>query len=145
MCCRVIAEGAAGLRDFARLGRPLDVCARSLKTTVLAAVAGAILAANAAGDRRVKITRRLSLKCWFLGHDDWIRRGPDRLYLECCECGRETHGWTTDRTHRADRAVGDAIRAAPTRERKDHSARASVLSPIRQSLDANTRSLTTAT
>ena len=145
MCCGVIAEGAAGLRDFAMLGRPLDVWARSLKTTVLAAVAGAILATNAAADLRVKITRRLSLKCWSLGHDDWIRRGPGRLYLKCFECGRETHGWTTDRTHRADRAMGDAIRAAPTRERKDHSARASIQSPIRQSRDANARSLTTAT
>jgi hypothetical protein len=31
--------------------------------------------------------RRLSLKCWFMGHDDWIRRTPDRLYLECLNAG----------------------------------------------------------
>jgi hypothetical protein len=88
------------------------VCARSRKTTVLAAVAGAIRIQMPQVTLRVKITRRLSVKCWFLGHDDWIRRGPDRLYLECIECGRETHGWTTDRTHRADRA---AARSRPRR------------------------------
>ena len=110
------------------------MCARSLKTTVLAAVAGAIRIQMPQVNLRVKITHRLSLKCWFLGHDDWIRRGPDRLYLECFECGRETHGWTTNRTHRADRAGGGAIRTAPPRQRKNHSARAPVQSPIRQSL-----------
>jgi hypothetical protein len=124
------------------------VCARSRKTTVLAAVAGAIRIQMPQVTLRVKITRRLSVKCWFLGHDDWIRRGPDRLYLECVECGRETHGWTTDRTHRADRAAGGAIEAAPTRKRRDHSAPASVQSPIRQSLTcapiADDRDMTTA-
>jgi len=49
--------------------------------------------------------RRLSLKCWFMGHDDWIRRTPDRLYLECFECGRETHGWPT-KNNPVDRAGG---------------------------------------
>jgi len=110
------------------------VCARSQMTTVLAAVAGAIRSQVPQVTLRVKITRRLSVKCWFLGHDDWIRRGPDRLYLECFECGRETHGWTTDRTHRADRAEAGAIQTAPTRKRQDHSGAASVQSPMRQSL-----------
>jgi len=50
--------------------------------------------------------RRLSLKCWFMGHDDWIRRTPDRLYLECFECGRETQGWATGKSHRTDGAAG---------------------------------------
>lgn len=85
------------------------MCARSLTTTVLAAVAGAIRIHMPQVTLRVKITRRLSLKCWFLGHEDWIRRGPDRLYLECFDCGRETHGWTFDRTHRADRAGDGAV------------------------------------
>ena len=107
--------------------------ARSLKTTVLAAVAGAIRIQMPQLTLRVKITRRLSLTCWFLGHDDWIRRGPDRLYLECFECGRETLGWTTGRTHRADR-TGGAIQAAPTRTPKDHATPGSVQSPKRQSL-----------
>ena len=110
------------------------MCARSLKTIVLAAVVGAIRIQMPQLTLRVKITRQLSLKCRFLGHDDWIRRGPDRLYLECFECGRETHGWTTGRTHRADRAEGGAVQAAPTRTRKEHAAPASVQSPIRQSL-----------
>ena len=41
---------------------------------------------------RLDVRRRLSLKCLFLGHEDWIRRTSDRLYLECFECGRETGG-----------------------------------------------------
>ena len=109
------------------------MCVRS-ETTARAAVAGAIRIQMRQVTLRVKITRRLSVKCWFLGHDDRIRRGPDRLYLECFACGRETHGWTTDRLHGADRAVGGAIQAAPTRTRKDHAAPASVQSLIRQSL-----------
>ena len=79
---------------------------------------------------RVKIRRRLSLKCWLLGHADWVRRGPGRLYLECFECGRETHGWITDRTHQSDRAGSGATQAAPTRTRKNDAAPASVQSPI---------------
>ena len=59
-----------------------------LKTTILAAVAGAMSTQMPQVSLRL---RRLSLKCWFMGHDDWIRRTPDRLYLECLECGRETH------------------------------------------------------
>ena len=72
---------------------------RVLKTTVLAAVA-------AAGPQAALRLRRLSLKCWFMGHDDWIRRTPDRLYLECFECGRETQGWATGKSHRTDGAAG---------------------------------------
>jgi hypothetical protein len=68
------------------------VRARLLKTTVLAAVAGAMWTQMPQVSLRL---RRLSLKCWFMGHDDWIRRTPDRLYLECFECGRETPGWLT--------------------------------------------------
>ena len=40
-----------------------------------------------------------------MGHDDWIRRTPDRLYLECLECGRETQGWVT-KNNPVDRAGG---------------------------------------
>ena len=65
---------------------------RLLETTVLAAGAGAIWTHVPQVSLRL---RRLSLKCWFMGHDDWIRRTPDRLYLECFECGRETQGWLT--------------------------------------------------
>jgi hypothetical protein len=79
----------------------------------------------------LKITRRLSMKCWFLGHNDWIRRGPDRLYLECFECGRETRGWPT---RRIDHRVGDAgVHAGHMSKRSDHSAPASVV-PMRRSL-----------
>ena len=110
------------------------MCARSRKTNVLAAVAGAIRIQVPQVTRCVKISRQFSVKCLFLGHDDWIRRGPDRLYLECFECGRETHGWTTDRTHRADRANATDIQAAPTRTRSDHSPTASDQSAARRSL-----------
>ena len=60
---------------------------RILKTTVLAAIARAMWTQVPQIALRL---RRLSLKCWSMGHDDWIRRTPDRLYLECFECGRET-------------------------------------------------------
>lgn len=70
------------------------------KTTDLAAVAGAMCTQM---PQLSLWLRRLSLKCWFMGHDDWIRRTPDRLYLECLECGRETQGWVTE-NHPVDRA-----------------------------------------
>lgn len=76
------------------------MCSRLLKTTFLASVARTISVRMPQVTFRLKIKGRLSLKCWFLGHEDWIRRAPERLYLECFECGRETHGWTTDRNHR---------------------------------------------
>ena len=71
---------------------------RVLKTTVLAAVAAAV-------PQAALRLRRLSLKCWLMGHDDWIRGTPDRLYLECFECGRETQGWATGKSH-PDGAAG---------------------------------------
>jgi hypothetical protein len=52
------------------------VRSRLRKTTVLAAVAGAMWTQMPQVSLRL---RRLSLKCWFMGHDDWIRRTPDRL------------------------------------------------------------------
>ena len=76
---------------------------RILKTTVLAAVAGAMWTQVPQIALRL---RRLSLKCWFMGHDDWIRRTPDRLYLECFECGRETQGWATGKSHPTEGAGG---------------------------------------
>ena len=45
---------------------------------------------------RLNAARRVSFRCWFLGHEDWVRRAPGRLYLECFECGRKTPGWTTE-------------------------------------------------
>jgi len=121
------------------------VCSRSLKATVLTILAAAIRIQmpRIAG---LKITRRLSMKCWFLGHDDWIRRGPDRLYLECFECGRETRGWPA---RRIDHRAGDAgVHAGHMSKRNDHSASASV-APIRRSLSgerslAHNRDLTIA-
>ena len=107
---------------------------RLLKTTVLAAVAGAMWTQKPQVTLRWNSRRWLSWKCCFLGHEDWIRRTPDRLYLECFECGRETQGWTIDRTQRSDRARSGAFQATPTRTRKGHAAPASVQSPIGQSL-----------
>jgi hypothetical protein len=60
------------------------VRSRALKTTVLAAVAGAVWTHV---PQVALHLRRLSLKCRFIGHDDWIRRTPDRLYLECFDAG----------------------------------------------------------
>jgi hypothetical protein len=99
--------------------------ARLLRTTVLAAVAGAIWTQMPQVSLRL---RRLSLKCWFMGHDDWIRRTPDRLYLECFECGRETPGWLT-KNHPVDRAGGD-FAGAPVFKLEGDSALAMVGSPI---------------
>lgn len=31
--------------------------------------------------------------CALTGHDDLIVRAPQRLYLQCQVCGRETPGW----------------------------------------------------
>ena len=76
---------------------------RVLKTTVLAAVAGTVWTQLPQVALRL---RWLSLKCWFMGHDDWIRRTPDRLYLEGFECGRETQGWATGKSHQTDGAAG---------------------------------------
>jgi hypothetical protein len=99
------------------------VRSRLLKTTVLAAVAGAMWTQTPQVSFRL---RRLSLKCWFMGHDDWIRRTPDRLYLECFECGRETSGWLT-KNHPGDRA-GSAVAGAPVLKHKGDSALAMVRS-----------------
>jgi len=83
---------------------------------------------------RLNIGRRLSLKCLFLGHEDWIRRTSDRVYLECFECGRETQGWTTGRSHQSDRAANGRLQREPVNKRDDHSASASVRSSRRPSL-----------
>ena len=101
---------------------------RFLKTTVLAAIAGAMWT------QRPQVSlpwRRLSLKCWFMGHDDWIRRTPDRLYLECLECARETQGWLT-KNHPVDPA-GGAFAGAPMLKHNGDSALAIVRSPMSQS------------
>ena len=99
--------------------------ARLLKTTVLAAVAGAMWTQMPQLSLRL---RRLSLKCWFMGHDDWIRRTPDRLYLECLECGLETQGWLT-KNEPVDRA-GGAFAGAPVLKHTGDSALAMVRSPV---------------
>lgn len=105
---------------------------RLLKTTVLAAVAGARWIHSRNRDLRLKIKRSLSLKCWFLGHEDWIRRTPDRLYLECFECGRETQGWVTGKTDPTDRA-GGALETASAVKQKGYFASALVHSRTRSS------------
>ena len=109
---------------------------RVLKTTILAAVAGAVWTHMPQDGLRL---RRLSLKCWLMGHDDWIRRTPDRLYLECFECGRETQGWATRKSqaqrdrgartdasaitqvnHSSPRLVRSRMRQSPRLGRADH-------------------------
>jgi hypothetical protein len=34
------------------------------------------------------------LRCLLAGHDDRLKRLPNRLFLRCEECGRVTRGWT---------------------------------------------------
>jgi hypothetical protein len=106
------------------------VRSRLLKTTVMTAVAWAIWTHMPQVSLPSNITRRLSLKCWLLGHEDWIRRAPDRLYLECFECGRVTQGWVTGRSQPTGRAAG-AFEATPVIKLKDHSAPASVRSLVK--------------
>ena len=90
---------------------------RVLQATVLAAVAGAIWTQVRPIGLRL---RRLSLKCWLMGHDDWIRRIPDRLYLECFECGRETQGWATGTSHSTDGAGGSIAKRSRDRHMSKH-------------------------
>jgi len=95
------------------------VRSRVLKKTVLAAVVVAMQTQILQMALRLKITRRFSLKCCFLGHEDWIRRTSDRLSLECFECGRKTRGWTTGRI--TSRRAGDAVQGEPVNKPNDHS------------------------
>jgi hypothetical protein len=38
-----------------------------------------------------------SLWCLIFGHDDTMVRAPERLWLRCDHCGRNTPGWSLDR------------------------------------------------
>src|SRR4029450_413120 len=89
------------------VGRPLDVRSRILKTTALAAVAGAMWTQMPQLSLRL---RRLSLRCCGTRPDAWRRRSPDRLYLECLECGRQTPGWLT-KSHPVHRSGGPSAGA----------------------------------
>jgi hypothetical protein len=110
------------------------VRSRLLNTTILVAAAGAMWTHMPQVTLRLNIGCRLSLKCLFLGHEDWIRRTSDRLYLECFECGRETQGWTTGRSHPSDRGADGHYERGPVNKRDDHSAPALVRSSRRPSL-----------
>lgn len=107
---------------------------RLLKTTVLTTAAGAMWAQMPQLTLRLDIGRRLSLKWFVLGHEDWIRRTSDRLYLECFECGRETRGWTTGRSHHSNRAADGRVHREPVNKRDDHSAPALARPPRSRSL-----------
>ena len=103
------------------------------KTTVLPMAAGAMWTPMPPLVLRLNIGRRLSLKCFFLGHEDRIHRTSDRLYLECFECGRETRGWTIGRSHQSDRAADGRVQREPVNKRDDHSIPALVRPPRRRS------------
>ena len=77
---------------------------RLFMTSALAGIAGAIWCGTSRVTLRFDIKRGLSLRCWIFGHEDWVRRVPGRLYLECLDCGRQTPGWTTCRTQSDDGA-----------------------------------------
>jgi hypothetical protein len=40
----------------------------------------------------------LSIWCVLVGHDDMVARAPERLWLRCVQCGRETRGWRLTRS-----------------------------------------------
>ena len=89
---------------------------RLFMTTALAGIAGAIWSGTSRITLRFDVKRGLSLRCWIFGHEDWVRRVPGRLYLECPDCGRETPGWTTSRSQPDDgttSARAQAIGGAP--------------------------------
>jgi hypothetical protein len=97
------------------------VRSRLFMTTVLSGLVGAI-----DGTSRVTlgsdVRRGLSFRCWIFGHEDWVRRVPGRLYLECLDCGRETPGWTTSRHQSGDAVTSpraQAITAPPDRSGSD--------------------------
>jgi hypothetical protein len=50
-----------------------------------------------------------SMRCFLLGHDDSMVRAPERLWLRCEHCGRETSGWTLARGRSSHK-----LRSAPT-------------------------------
>jgi hypothetical protein len=78
-------------------------------TTVLAGIAGVIWSETSRASLKFNVRRGLSVRCWIFGHEDWVRRVPGRLYLECLDCGRETAGWTTSRNHPGDAATGARV------------------------------------
>jgi hypothetical protein len=56
--------------------------------------------------------RGVSFRCVMLGHDDRVRWTRGRMYLECAECARETHGWTL--SGRSDKPVGSVSPRVPS-------------------------------
>lgn len=90
---------------------------RLLMTTVLAGIASAIWSETSRVGLKFDVKRGLSLRCWFFGHEDWVRRAPGRLYLECLDCGRETPGWTTARKQPDDAGTGAGVQAIGSLDR----------------------------
>ena len=76
--------------------------ARLFIAATLGGIAGGTWAWMSRVTLRFDVKRGLSLRCWLFGHEDWVRRVPGRLYLECLDCGRETPGWTTSRNQSDD-------------------------------------------
>ena len=70
----------------------------------------------------------ISLRCLFLGHDDMMVRAPERLYLRCDHCGRESAGWTLTGSHRLRKVQRDIPPSRdermPLRERRREEPRA---------------------
>jgi len=44
---------------------------------------------------RIRLVR---IKCLVVSHDDMMCRSPNRLYLRCIRCNRETPGWSIGST-----------------------------------------------
>ena len=108
---------------------------RLYMTTALTGVVSAIWAGKSGITLRYDAMRLLSLRCWIFGHEDWVRRVPGRLYLECLDCGRETPGWTTSRNQSgpaANSPNAQAITNPPERSASDASPSTGALSGTRK-------------
>ena len=79
-----------------------------LAATVVPAVGAVAWGTSAAR----QIISGADLKCWLFGHDDWVRCTPGRVYLECCDCGRQTAGWAIARDDRREPRTPAIVAAA---------------------------------
>lgn len=104
---------------------------RLFMTTQLAGLVGAVVSGRSRVTPRFDVKRGLSLRCWIFGHEDWVRRVPGRLYLECLDCGNETQGWTTSRNQSNDATSVRAQEISAPPDRSGSDATASTVGPGR--------------
>ena len=73
------------------------------------------LVEDAVGTSVVGRVRRLV--CGMQGHDNLMKLGRDRIFLQCATCGYESPGWELTEAPPTVRLHGDAHRHALTRPR----------------------------